>query len=162
MAAEQPVAADGPLRGPPLNRGVRCLQMHLRQLKTIGVVWVLWFVGCGVTYREFDQRILVRRSAMNAGGDAIKLRYFSAPNCSGPFVDLVWGSDATASGHRAARRGKWVVLLEHPSLCYAAGDVWATAWQDTIDPPDSIEFDCSQSTTGVVSCKHVPASSGGT
>jgi hypothetical protein len=110
--------------------------------------------ACGFTF-EVPQTVVVHLSRGNTAVSGATLRYYSEPECSGPFVEAVTDSSGTANFSRITQRGRYAVVLEKPSLCLKPRDAWSQVWTTTHDPPNELRLDCDLSASTPKVCTRV-------
>ena len=132
--------ASGGIRR-PLKRDVRRLMKLPLAVSLLS--GVLSLAACGSTF-EVPETVVVHLSRGDAPVAGMPLRYYSQPECTGPFVAAVTDSTGNADFSRIAHRGRYAVVLEKPSLCLEPDrhGVVAQLWTTTHDPPDKLRLNC--------------------
>ena len=134
--------------------------MKSYRIFSVLIVSLAVLLGSCRNYTEFEQTVRVKVKSDGRAVEGRNFRYHSEKDCGGPFQTGITSANGSGELKRSAKRGSVVVLLEEPSLCFAQGDIWYSAWQAFIDPADVQEFACEVQVSGRILCSNPPSAGG--
>ena len=109
---------------------------------------------------DFDQEVSIRITQVGAPIARSEVRYYDSQECNGTFATGVSNTDGMVTIRRIAKRGRFFVLLEKPSLCLKQAGHWVEIWSNTQDPPDRLEVTCEMDGLGNWGCTYIHAAHG--